>query len=94
MHLDQFLGYTCASETKHRAKVVYLIHLGQFLWFISLLTEKSLKTYQKQKSYVSKLYKKKEQCSLRGSLNLSVVLDNQKFWKTVKPLFFKYRKLW
>ena len=50
------------------------------------LTEKSLKAYKKQKTYESRLYKK-ERNILLNSLKLSVVLDNQKFWKTVKPLF-------
>ena len=50
------------------------------------LTEKSLKPYKKQKNYVSRLYKKERKLFF-DSLNSSVILDNQKFWKTVKPLF-------
>ena len=50
------------------------------------LTEKSLKAYKKQKNYVSRLYKK-ERKMFFNSLNPSVISDNRKFWKTVKPLF-------
>ena len=50
------------------------------------LTEKSLKPYKKQKNYVSRLYKKERKLFF-DSLNSSVILDNRKFWKTVKPLF-------
>ena len=50
------------------------------------LTEKSLKAYKNQKNYVSRLYKK-ERKMFFNSLNSSVISDNQKFWKTVKPLF-------
>ena len=50
------------------------------------LTEKSLKAYKKQKNYVSRLYKK-ERKMFFNSLNSSVISDNRKFWKTVKPLF-------
>ena len=50
------------------------------------LTEKSLKPYKKQKNYVSRLYKKESKLFF-DSLNSSVILDNRKFWKTVKPLF-------
>ena len=48
------------------------------------LNEKSLKAQKKQKNYVSRLYKK-EKKMLFNSLNRSVVSDNRKFWKTVKP---------
>ena len=65
---------------------VHFIHLSQFLWFISSLTEKSLKVYKEQKSYISKLYRKERKMYF-NSLNPSVLLDNQKFWKTLKPLF-------
>ena len=44
----------------------------------------SLKAQKKQKKYVSRLYKK-EKKMLFNSLNGSVVSDNRKFWKTVKP---------
>ena len=50
------------------------------------LTEKSVKAYKKQKNYVSRLYKT-ERKMFFNSLNPSVVLDNQKFWKNAKPLF-------
>ena len=50
------------------------------------LTEKSLKAYKNQKNYVSRLYKK-ERKMFFNSLNSSVISDNRKFWKTVKPLF-------
>ena len=50
------------------------------------LTEKSLKAYKKQKSYVSRLYKK-ERKMFFNSLNSPVISNNRKFWKTVKPLF-------
>ena len=50
------------------------------------LTEKSLKAYKKQKNYVSRLYKK-ERKMFFNSLNPSVISDNRKSWKTVKPRF-------
>ena len=50
------------------------------------LTEESLKAYKKQKNYVSRLYEK-ERKMFFNSLNPSVISDNRKFWKTVKPLF-------
>ena len=50
------------------------------------LTEKSLKAYKKQKNYVSRMYKK-ERKMFFNSLNPSVISDNGKFGKTVKPLF-------
>ena len=50
------------------------------------LTEKSLKAYKKQKNCVSRLYKK-ERKMFFNSINSSIISDNQKFWKTVKPLF-------
>ena len=54
------------------------------------LTEKPLKAYKKQKNYVSRLYKK-ERKMFFNSLNSSVISDNRKFWKTVKPLFSNKR---
>ena len=54
--------------------------------YCKTLTEKSLKAYKKQKNYVSRLYKK-ERKMFFNSLNSSVISDNRKFWKTVKPLF-------
>ena len=54
--------------------------------YTKTLTEKSLKVYKKQKNYVRRLYKK-ERKMFFNSLNSSVVSDNQKLWKTVKPLF-------
>ena len=50
------------------------------------LTEKSLKAYNKQINYVSRLHKK-ERKMFSNSLNSSVISDDRKFWKTVKPLF-------
>ena len=50
------------------------------------LTEKSLKAYKKQKNYVSRMYKK-ERKMFFNSFNPSVISDNRKFGKTVKPLF-------
>ena len=54
--------------------------------YTKALTEESLKAYTKQKNYVSRLYKK-ERKMFFNSLNPSVISDNRKFWKTVKPLF-------
>ena len=45
-----------------------------------------LKAYKKQKNYLCRLYKK-ERKMFFNSLNPSVISDNRKFWKTVKPLF-------
>ena len=50
------------------------------------LIKKSLKAYKKQKNYIRRLYKK-ERKMFFNSLNPSVISDNRKFWKTVKPLF-------
>ena len=50
------------------------------------LTEKFLKAFKKQKNYVSRLYKK-ERKMFFNCINSSIISDNQKFWKTVKPLF-------
>ena len=49
-------------------------------------TNESLKAYQKQKNYCSKLYKK-ERKKLFDNLNTSVVPDNKTFWKIIKPFF-------
>ena len=46
----------------------------------------SLKAYKKQQNYESRLSKKERKMFFNG-LNTSVVSDNRKFWKTVKPLF-------
>ena len=50
------------------------------------LTEKTLKKHKKQKNYVNRLYKKERKIFF-NSLILSVVSDNRKFSKIVKPLF-------
>ena len=55
------------------------------------LKEKSLKAYKKRKNYESKFYKK-EKKRLFNSLYPRVVSDNQKFWKTVKNLFFQMKE--
>ena len=52
----------------------------------NILTEKSSKAYKKQKNYVSRLYRK-ERKMFFNSLNPSVISDNQKFQKIIKPLF-------
>ena len=49
-------------------------------------TENSLRAFEKQKSFCSRLYKK-ESKRFFNSLNLSFVKDNKLFWKTVKPFF-------
>ena len=54
--------------------------------YIKTLTEKSSKAYKKQKNYVRRLCKEERQMFF-NSLNSSVISDNQKFWKTVKPVF-------
>ena len=54
--------------------------------YIKTLTEKSSKAYKKQKNYVRRLCKEERQMFF-NSLNSSVISDNQKFWKTVKPIF-------
>ena len=54
--------------------------------YLKTLSEKSLKAYRKQKNYVSRLYKKERKIFF-DSLNPSIISDNQKFWKNIKPLF-------
>ena len=49
-------------------------------------TENSVKTYKRQKSYCSRLYKK-ERKEFFNNLNPSFVKDNNIFWKTIKPFF-------
>ena len=56
--------------------------------YLKTLSEKSLKAYRNQKNYVSRLYKKEREKKLFfGSLNPSIISDNRKFWKNIKPLF-------
>ena len=45
-----------------------------------------MKTNNRQKNYCCKLYKKERE-NFFENLNLSIVTDNKKFWKVVKPLF-------
>ena len=49
-------------------------------------TNETLKAYKKQKNYCSRLYKK-ERKKFFENLNLSFVVDNEKFWKVVRPFF-------
>ena len=49
-------------------------------------TNESLKAYQKQKNYCSKLYKK-ERKHFFDNLNTSVASNNKTFWKVIKPFF-------
>ena len=49
-------------------------------------TGQSLRAYEKQKNYRSRLYKKEIKKFFNG-LNQSFVADNKLFWKTVKPFF-------
>ena len=69
---------------KLRKAIIKRSHFEKINW--KSLTEKSLKVYKKQKNYVSRLHKK-ERKMFFNNLNQSVVSDNRKFWKTVKPLF-------
>ena len=46
----------------------------------------SLRNYKKEKNYCSRLYKK-ERKNFFNKLNISFVLGNKLFWKTVKPFF-------
>ena len=47
-------------------------------------TNENLKSYKKQRNFCSKLYKK-EWNKYYERLNLNIVTDNKKSWKTVKP---------
>ena len=49
-------------------------------------TDKSLRAYQKQKNYCSRLYKR-ERKKFFNKLNPFFVNDNKLFWKTIKPFF-------
>ena len=49
-------------------------------------TENSLKTYERQKSYCSRLYKR-ERKKFFNNFNQSFVKDNKIFWKSIKPFF-------
>ena len=48
-------------------------------------TENSLKAFIKQKSFCNGLYKKRNK--FFNNLNLSFVIYDKLFWKTVKPFF-------
>ena len=52
----------------------------------------SLRKYQKQKNYCSKLYKK-ERKAFFSNLNPSNICDNKTFWKYVQPFFSEKRKI-
>ena len=54
--------------------------------YFKLKSNDTLKAYKKQKNYCSRLCKK-ERKKFFENLNLSLVVDNKKFWKVVKPLF-------
>ena len=56
--------------------------------YFKLKTNDTLKSYKKQKTYCSRLYKKERKRFLEN-LNLSFVVDNKKLWKVVKPLFIE-----
>ena len=67
-----------------RKAIMRRTHL-QNLYFKSRTTEAHTK-YKKQKNYCSRLYKKERKRYFQ-KLNLSNILDNKKFWKTIKPFF-------
>ena len=66
-----------------RKTIMKRFQLEKIHW--KTLTEKSLKEYQKQSNYVSKLNKTQNKMFF-NSLNTSLVSDNRKFWKNIKPL--------
>ena len=47
-------------------------------------TIENLKIFKKQKHYCSRLYKK-EQKNYYEKLGVNKIIDNKKFWKTIKP---------
>ena len=55
-------------------------------------TPSSLKKYNKQKNYGSKLYKK-ERKAYFDKINPKEVSDNKSFWKNIKLLFSENRKI-
>ena len=55
--------------------------------YVKNKTNEDLKSYKKQRSFCSKLYKK-ERKKYYERLDLNNVTDNKKFWKTVKPFLF------
>ena len=52
--------------------------------YVKNKTNEDLKSYKKQRSFCSKLYKK-ERKKYYERLDWNNVTDNKKFWKTVKP---------
>ena len=48
--------------------------------------ENDKRIYKKQNNYVSRLYKR-ERAKFFSKLDLKSFMDNNKFWKTVKPFF-------
>lgn len=66
-----------------------LTFFGKQLWeglTFKNKSEKKIKTYKKQKSIFSRLYKKERKHFFKN-LSRSFVTDNNLFWKTVKPYF-------
>ena len=74
-------SYVSKAVRKTIMKRSYLEKLYFKSW-----TENSVKTYKRQKSYCSRLYKK-ERKEFFNNLNPSFVKDNNIFWKTIKPFF-------
>ena len=58
-------------------------------YILKTRTENSCKTYKRQKSYQSRLYKK-DRKELFNNLKPSFVQDKI-FWKTIKPFFFQIK---
>ena len=56
--------------------------------YFKLKTNDTLKAYEKQKSYCSRFWKKERKNSFEN-LNLSFIIDNNKFCKVVKPVLNK-----
>ena len=69
---------------KLRKTIMKRSQLGKI--YLKTLSEKSLKAYRRQKHYVSRLYKKETKIFF-DSLNPSIISDNRKLWKNIKPLF-------
>ena len=59
--------------------------------YLKTLSENYLKAYGKQKKYTNYRLYKKERKIFFDSLNPSIISDNWKFWKNIKPLFSNNR---
>lgn len=82
-HHDQKLGEVSLETLPHQT------HL---LMVVKICTNETIMMHIRQRNYSSSLFRKWKKNQFYRNLDIKDVSDNNKFWKTIKPLFLDKTK--